>query len=209
MATVTVYDFPNIIPDSTNWGLRTMTQVFTSPISGDTQTVFLPGAKWSASLTFSNLTQNNARALMAFLVRLRGPGGRFWLYDHSQPTPRGTASTVGTYAQVNGADQTGDTINTKGWVGNQLNLLLPGDYFQIGDELKMVMETAVSNNTGLSTITFDPPIRNSPAANSNIIIEKPKCIMRLEDDGQISWDNSETILLSGLSFSCVEVFFNG
>lgn len=209
MATVPILDFPDIIPDVTEWALLTNTQIFTSPLSGDTQTVTMPGARWAASLTFDNLTPSTARELMAFLVKLKGPAGRFYLYDHTLPDPRGIAGTAGTYAMVDGANQVGDTIDTKGWTVSQSNMLLAGDYFQIGDELKMITETAASDSGGLSTLTFEPPIRNSPADSSNIILEKPMCVMRLIDDEQIRWSNAESILLSGITFACEEVFFNG
>ena len=187
----------------------TNTQIFSSPLSGDTQTVSLPGARWTSGLSFTNMTPNVARELMSFMVRLKGPAGRFYLYDHSLTTPRGSANTVGAYAVIDGALQKGNTINTKGWVSNQSNLLSPGDYIQIKDELKMVVETAFSSGAGVSTIKFDPPIRNSPVDLSNIILEKPMCIMRLVDDEQAGWNTVESILLSGIAFNCIEVFFNG
>lgn len=216
MAVVTIHDFPTtIIPDSTEWGLVTNTQIFTSPLSGDTQTVALPGARWAATLNFSNMTPSVARSFIAFLLKLKGPAGRFRLFDHSNPTTRGSGSTTGTYPAVSGANQVGNAILTSGWTPTSLNLLLPGDYFQIGEELKMITAAAQSNSGGLSTLEFDPPIRNAPADGSNIIIQKPTitqkptCVMRLIDDSQILWTNAETIILSGITIQCEEVFFNG
>ena len=72
-------------------------------------------------------------------------------------------------------------------------------------ELKMVVEGCSSNASGEAVITFEPPIRNSPADNASITITKPKTVMMLSDDEQINWTNAESILLSGLTFSFSEV----
>lgn len=209
MAVTTIHEFPSIIPDSTEWGLVTNTQIFTSPLSGDTQTVALPGARWVASLVFENMTPSVAREFMAFLLKLKGPAGRFRLHDHSNPTPRGVAATTGTYPLVEGVNQFGNQIYTKGWVSETGGQLLPGDYFQVGEELKMVTSSFYSNSSGKGSIEFEPPLRQTPIDSSNIILTEPTCVMRLSDDEQITWLNAESILLSGITISCTEVFFNG
>lgn len=182
MSTLT---FPTDIPiRRVEWSLRSRTQSFTSPLSGATQTVELPGAVWSATVVFENLTIAQARKLQAFLVRLRGQSGRFRLADPTLAAPQGTA--LGTPV-VSGAGQTGGTLYVSGMTANQTKAFAAGDYIGIGDELKMVVVDAASDGSGLATLTIEPPIRVSPANGSTVDTTAPTCIMRLVDDEQARW----------------------
>ena len=71
-----VKDFPSITADAESWSIISNTQGFTSDLNGATQTAVLPGARWSASLTFANRTGREARALQGFLAGLQGKIGR-------------------------------------------------------------------------------------------------------------------------------------
>lgn len=198
-----VLNFPAIVPKSSVFGLRSNTMAFTSPTNRDTRTRENPGAAWFAALEFatSELRRAEIRELMAFLVQLRGMSGRFYLHDHAHPTPLGTP---GGTPLVNGAGQTGNTLNTDGWTLST-RVLEKGDYFQVGDELKMMVAAADSNALGVATLTFEPPLRVSPADNAAIVHAQPKCVMRLASDDQAKWDTA-TPLRSSIVIDCVEAF---
>ncbi|WP_305047200.1 hypothetical protein [Geoalkalibacter sp.] len=177
--------FPQDIPVArAEWGLRSNTQTYRSPLSGATQTLELPGARWFARLTLPELTAAEWRTLAALLVGLRGQAGRVRLWDHGHPAPAGTALGV---PVVSGAGQTGVALATSGWQASQSGVLLPGDYVQVGDELKMVMTQVDSNGAGAATIQIEPPLRQSPAGGSLLVLTRPSCLMMLADDEQTRW----------------------
>jgi len=191
--------FPDVRIASLEWYLVSNTQTFTSPLSGVTQTLELPGAKWRASIGIKDLEAADSRVMSAFLVKLRGQSGRFSITDFRHPTPAGAASGTPVVA---GAGQTGNALLTSGWTPSTTGILLAGDYIQVGDELKMVVDDANSDATGAATLNIEPPLRNSPADASTIITDHPKCIMALENK-QVGWP-TRSPLLSSFTINCLE-----
>lgn len=181
---MSILTFPNITPNANNWGIQANSQTMQSELDGSVQTAALPGDKWADVLTFTNLFDvAKTRALIAFLASLRGESGRFYL---SPPGYKRAGSGAGS-PLVKGAAQTGLSIITDGWTASQTGVLLVGDYFQIGNELKMVTAGANSDPGGNATLYFTPPIRISPADNAAVVITKPTCIMKLKDNSQARW----------------------
>lgn len=185
------------------FGLQSNTQLHISPLSQTTQRVELPGARWSATYTLSTGKRADYAAIQAFLVQLRGAANTFYGYDPAAKTPRG----VGTGTPlVKGASQTGTSLLTDGWTAGQTGILKAGDYFQVGNELKMITADVNSDGSGNATLVFEPPLRDSPADNAPITVNTPTCVMRLVDDDQCMWDTDEGGFYS-ISFSAIESFF--
>lgn len=191
--------FPNISPDALDFGLIANTQSLRSELDGTVQTLGLPGDIWSATLTYTNRQGADARILRAFLASLRGQAGRFYL----SPPDYVRAGVGGGTPLVKGAAQVGSAIVTDGWPVSTAGVLLAGDYFQIGAELKMVTADASSDASGNCTISFVPPIRNSPADNSAVVIDSPKCTMMLSDGKQARWQVQAPVIYA-LSLACEE-----
>lgn len=162
-----------------DWSLVSNTQTFQSPLSGSVQTLEMPGARWRAAFTLSALEDVDSAALRAFLVQLRGQSGRFYLYNFARSAPAGVA--VGTPI-VSGAGQTGTTLVTSGWLNSITGILKAGDYFGVNGELKMVVADTNSNGAGVATITFEPPLRSSPANSAAITVSKPTAVFKLDED---------------------------
>ena len=182
---MTILTFPHTeisAPSRVSWRLVPRTQVFSSPLNGGEQTSEQPGARWEADITWAALTKAEVRRLRAFVVQLRGRAGRFYLFDFSHTTPAG----VGTGTPlVNGASQTGNSLITDGWTPSTTGILKAGDYFTLSSgELKMLTADADSDAGGNATLSFEPPIRVSPANNGAITLTRPPAVMRLVDDGQ-------------------------
>ena len=184
------------------FALISNTIMFTSPLNGTTQTLEFPGAKWGGLFTLPPMKRAVAAPWLSFFTQLRGAAGRFYGFDPNAKTPRGVASGS---PLVNGSSQTGVSLTTDAWPVSTTGLLLPGDYFQVGSELKMVTASVDSNGSGEATITFEPPLRASPSDNATIIYTNPTCVMRLVDDSQTGWDVDQ-LGLYGLSFTGVEAF---
>ena len=145
-----------IVPQSVAWHLEANTATFTSPLTGATQTVELPGARWVADFTLPTLRADQWRAWSAFIARLRGVSGRVYVPPFhaktgstvarsgisSAPTCDSTAETVdstdwtcdamafaslGT-PRVAGGDQSGSVLLTDGWAG-AAEVFNAGDFF--------------------------------------------------------------------------------
>lgn len=164
-------------PRAIDWSLQSNTVGFSSPLSGATQTVEFPGARWKVSFMVENLTEADAATLQAFLLRLRGRSGRFTLHNFARPAPRGTIAGT---PLVKGAGQTGTTLAIDGVTAG--TTLLAGDYFAVNGELKMVVADATADGTGQMTLTFEPPLRAAPADNAAITTDKPTATFMLTDD---------------------------
>jgi hypothetical protein len=79
-------------PSGLTFSLKPNTQSFQSPLTRATQTLEMPGARWVAVLTWSDLGALEIRALRAFLAQLRGRAGRLSLWDMAFETPAGIAT---------------------------------------------------------------------------------------------------------------------
>jgi hypothetical protein len=172
------------LPLTNEWQLRARTQHSISELDGTVQTVVLPGAFWRCTVSYPTLNSTRWRALEAFLASLEGAGGRFYFGPQQAKTPVGAA---GGTPLVNGASQTGSSLITDGWPASTA-ILKAGDYFHFDvstkRELKIVTADVSSNVSGQATISFKPPIRQSPSDNAAIVTSSPSCTMMMIDDEQ-------------------------
>ena len=200
MPTLTMPSTPGF--RASRFGLMANTQTFRSPLDGTVQTLELTGARWRANYELPPMKRVQAAAWTAFLTELLGSAGRFFGFDPDARSPRG--SGLGS-PLVNGAGQTGKSLIVDGWSELETGLLLPGDYFEVGGELKMATAPAVSDSSGEATLAFTPPLRASPADGAALTLVDPKVTMMLADDEQAFWD-ADRASLYGISFAGVEVF---
>lgn len=165
----------DIKPDAAQLGIAFNVQSFSSTLNGAKQFKELSGSRWAGSFTWSNRQGLDARTLKGQLQGLRGQIEDFRI---TPPDHEGLGTAAGS-GVVDGASQTGSSINTKGWDINQPILLEIGDYFEINGELKQVTLRASSDGLGDAVIQFQPPIRRSPTDSSAVITTDPKVTMRL------------------------------
>jgi hypothetical protein len=204
MTTLALPTLSRTAPSNILFSLIPNTMSFESPLNRAIQTLELPGARWQATFGWNNLSAADARILKAWLNKLSGMAGRFYLHDSSHATPAGTA--LGT-PLVKGASQTGRTLITDGWTANQTNLLVPGDYFSVGAQLFVITEPAASDGSGNATLTFEAPLRSSPADNAPLTTASPSCVMRLVDDMQDRFQfEPGAINVQTVTIECMEAF---
>jgi hypothetical protein len=181
---MTILSLPTLARANTSqctFGLQPNTQTFESPLNKTVQTYELPGARWLLTATWQNLNQADARIFKAWLAKLRGAAGRFYAYDMAHKTPSGNVTGSGT---VYGASQTGTSLVTAWGTSSISNWFLPGDYFSVNNELKIITAVISLDGSGHATLVFEPPLRSSPTDSSAIIIASPTAIFRLNDDKQ-------------------------
>lgn len=201
--------------------LKSNTQTFESPLNKAIQTYELPGARWSFTGTWENLTDLDARIIKGWLAKLRGAAGRFYMYDLQHPTPTGLAYGDGITGTYSGstltsswtvqtsltADNTHFTVDSTliDTTSTALTWFQPGDYIGVNGELKMVTDAAIGSGTGV-TLTVEPPFRTAPPAGSAITFIKPTCVMRLADDNQDRFEYSRNRNLTSVTLAGIEVF---
>lgn len=181
---MTILTWPAIVaPSKMSLYLRSNNVSHTSPFTGSTQTIVRPGSRFQADLTWETLSDEDRRTMAAFLARLNGQAGRFtWgppAYDR-----RGAATGT---PLVNGATQTGTTLNVDGWTSGGV-AMQTGDLLSfVGangrSELHMVVADATPSG-GATALTIAPQIRSSPADNAAVEIVAPVGVWKLLDDEQ-------------------------
>jgi hypothetical protein len=123
--------------------------------------------------------------------------------DPVNTQPRGVASGT---PLVDGAGQTGNQLNTKGWTPNITGILRAGDWVQLGtgatSRLYKVLDDVNSNANGEATLTLFPNLRSSPANNAALTISSPKGVWRLAAN-DVGYD-IQTGQFYGITLACVE-----
>lgn len=204
---MTTYAFPTLsrnAPSEMSWGMHSPSLVHTSPLSGQIQTIELPGARWVLSFSFRNLVAADRALLEAFLAKMRGQANRFTVHDLSKPEPlgtfRGSPTTQGTTLQ--GAT----SVTFTGGAGQAATTILTGDKFSFGGELKIATANATANGSGVITVNFEPPLRASVGASSAVTLVNPTALFMLSEP---SWElrpRAGRIGMADFDFEAVEVF---
>ena len=197
---MTTYAFPtSLTPSTSAWELVTNTRDIVSPLTGAVQSVARKGSRWKITLAFNNLSGEDRSVLQGFLVQLNGSEHRFTVSDHSKIT-RGGAG--GGTPVVDGASQTGNSINVSGATASVTNWLKAGDWLSIGSQLFMCTENTSSNGSGLVTVKVQPGIRTSPAddAAEDIALPVSGTFMLIKD---AQWSNRPGVF-SNITIEAIE-----
>lgn len=181
-----ILSFPSIqAPTDVSWVLRANTQVQTSPLNRATQTLQMPGAVWVATLTWSAMPEDDRRVLEAFIAKLGGRAGRFFLRPYHAPR---RATGTGT-PNMNGSIQTGSTISIKGW-GASAQAFKAGDFLSYPDAdgrhlLHIVTADSAATGLGFASVDIAPPVRRSVPDGTAVEVAAPVGTFRLvaDDDG--------------------------
>ena len=181
------------------FGLQRIVGRTASIFTGQVQTQEHQGRLWTAVLTLPPMERALAADWQAFLLKLRGSVGTFSMGDPDAVSARGQASGS---PQVKGAGQTGETLITDGWTADITGQLLPGDYFQVGTRMHMIVDQADSDALGESTLTFEPVLYESPADDAPLILTNPKAIFRMQTD--VARWNADRLHHYGMSFAASE-----
>ena len=164
-----------------------------SPFTGQEQVYRNQGEWWEGEINFIPSSRVNARLVQAFLAEMRGKFGTF-LYGDPDAIALGRMGVGGTVT-VNGAGQTGNTLVVDGMTISTNNILMAGDYFQLGtglsSRLYMATQPLNSNGSGQGTITFEPALRASPADNAAVTVTAPRGLFRLSENAA-QWDADQS-----------------
>jgi len=186
------------LPASMDFGIVTNTMISTSNLTGHTKRIEVPGARWRARLSYQDMTKDDARKLMAFLVLLKGPVNRAILRDWSLPVNQGI-STAG--KSISGFPSGANSFTLAG--GGTFTV---GDYFSIdttnyGRELKMV-----TGHPG--DVNFEPalrgPITYSEYEDLSLETVDPSGKFILTSDDQVYWNARGKIGITSMDVEFIE-----
>ena len=179
-----------------------------SPFTYKQQVVQHQGQRWEASVSIPPVRKDLAEAWIAFLISLKGPVGTFYLGDPNMATPRGTISAGALVTLASSASAGDETVAlTKSGGPEKSNVLLPGDYIQIGTDssrtLHKVLNTVNWDLNGAGTADIWPHIRGTVSSGTSVVHQSTTGKFRLTS-GLTSWsiNNASTY---GISFDAVEV----
>lgn len=107
---------------------------------------------------------------------------------------------------VNGAGQTGGTLNIDGCSPSVTGYLMPGDYIQLGSgattRLHKVLTQVNTDASGQATLDIWPDLRSSPADNAAVTLRNARGRFRLKEN--ITQWNINEMSTYGITFDCVE-----
>jgi hypothetical protein len=176
----------------------------TSPFTGQVQTFQWPGADmWKGTVTMPPMEQADADNWISFLMELRGMANAFQIGDPLKQTPRGIPSgtpVVDNSVAANAAAS--QSLGTSGWTASTTNLLMVGDYIQVGYRLHRVLDAVDSDADGNAVINIWPSLREVPTNGETLITSNTQGLFRLASNSR-TWSADETLTTS-LSFAIQE-----
>jgi hypothetical protein len=189
MATVTFPSSPK--PNSMSWRLVMPSQTNVSEWTGRRQTIASGRGWWECQLSLPPIVGTlNVNSWRSFIAKSRGRANDFQIPVDPTAQSASTATPL-----VNGAGQTGRTLNTDGWPLST-TVLVAGQYVTINNQLLQLTENVTSNGSGVATLTFEPPIRTSPADNAAIEYKNPFCLMYFVEEPTLSVETGYVYSLS-------------
>lgn len=154
-----------------------------SPFSFSQQVQEHPGEAWEIGFTLTLLNRAQAEEYNAFLLALAGRVGTFTMAVPGSETPRGVATGT---PLVNGAGQTGRTLNVDGFTPGVTGILKAGDWVQLGSgattRLYKVLADVNSNGSGQVSLDLAPKIITAPNDNDPLIVTNAKGLFRLKSN---------------------------
>ena len=196
-------DFPNIRIVRSKFGLKRNQAAFESEFSRKISIHCHAGGKtdrWEGLYTTPTLSLADVRVFRSFITQLKGQIGTFKAFNPDKKLPStyvqanltGDSTTVsaddttntvdsGSFpgaGKVNGASQSGRSLITKDWPASS-TVLKAGDHIQVETRFFMVTADVVSDVNGAVTINIEPPLRESPADNAQVVTKNPVLIARL------------------------------
>lgn len=183
---MTTYSYPTLSrsPNSMVVRLVSNTDSFRSPTTGAIQTVDRGGEHLAISVTYNSLETADRALLIGFLAKLNGQ-------QHRVTLPFFGVDNQGAFGGtpvVNGASQTGTTLDIRGGTDGVTGWIKAGDFFSFNSELKICTADANTSSAspggGTATISFSPRIRTSPSDGDSILTTAPTGVFMLASPTQ-------------------------
>lgn len=158
---------------------------FTSSFNGKRQVAKKAFDVWNFEGELVPLDPADAGSVKSFLMKLAGRVNTFKLKIAGSRYP------VSNYQGANGLSyspgQSGVGANFDGFPVNT-TILKEGDYFNIGNELKVATADSITNNNGELVVYFMPPLRSLTVNNVTVMtVTDPFLYLHAKDDDVARW----------------------
>lgn len=166
------YNYPTdriFIPRSIIWSFRDNARVFESQLSGAIQSTSVPGTRWACSLIFDNHLPEDRAQIEGFFSLIRRQN-RIVMHRLDRPKALGTINSGGVLLNSTLA-QFGSVAVLKNCGANKL--LKAGSMLGIGSQLFMTAFDAVSDGSGIMSVTLSVPSRLTHGADTAVVLDKP------------------------------------
>ena len=168
--------FPGTVRQIAERRLIGAVAVTTSPFTGQQQVQDWGGEWWQYGVECAVALDAEGRALSAFFAALGGPRQAFLFTETS------VSQTVGGTPVVNGAGQTGNTLNVSGLTPSVASFRA-GDFFSLGTDdttrLYQVTANVTADGSGNAAVLIVPKLRSSPANAAALEVVAPQVALRL------------------------------
>ena len=182
MTTYTWPDTRDAAPRSAQWRVvDNLQRSSESPLSGYTQTISMPGARWGWTLEFGDHRSDLRQEVEAFLLRLSGREHRVSLWDFKRRVPRGTCNLSGVTLGA-AAAQFATSLQLAGCGANKT--LVAGDWIGLATgQLVRVVANATANGAGVMSVEVRHMLRLAAASGSPVVLDKPTALYVRTESG--------------------------
>jgi len=175
--------FLSILTDSDVWLERRDFET-RSLFTKKRQVLSYPSAScWMVSVSFAPRTDTEAGEWRKFKMALRGRENWF---QCPMPQYFGPATGYSGAIKVDGASQTGFALNLKGMTPSAA-IFEAGDIFTVVDQCFVVSADLTADGSGEGQVTFDAPLRTSPADDADLEIAAPYFLCASTDSNTARW----------------------
>jgi hypothetical protein len=175
MTTITLPATPK--PQGMAWRLVQPAQNNISTWTGSRQVLPSGRGWWECQITLPPIVgTSNFNAWRSFTAKMRGAAN-----DVQIPVDPTAQSAIANTMSVNGAGQTGRTLNVDG-LPNSTTVLNAGQFVTVGNQLLQLTADVTTNGSGQATLSFEPALRAAPADNATVEFKNPYCLMYLVED---------------------------
>ena len=146
-----------------------------SPLSGDVQSVSIPGDRFRARITIPAQSYAERAQLEGFFASLRCSqtfsANRLQCWHLARPTPRGTISGSPTVQAI--AAQLATTVSIQTTAGVTL---LRGDMIGFPNQTCIVTADATANGSGVMSVSIAAPLRSALSVSDAVTLSQPKML---------------------------------
>lgn len=165
------------VPAKIDWSIDQPAQVNRGEFTAKRRVALLSAApRWFAQVTLPPiLGEDRVFDWRAFVVDLDGVANTFRLVAvERDQLPAGVA------VSVDGAEQGGLQLATKGWGAPGLKLKR-GQFVTVGDQLLMLRAPVIADETGRAVLSIKPYLRLSPADGAPLEVRRPYAVMAMSE----------------------------
>jgi hypothetical protein len=199
---MSVIVFPSSLKvESSTWSQTRLDLAFDSVFGS--QGVEVSPPLWDVVISSPEMLEQESGEWQSLLMQLRGQTNQLELWNHGRSTPRGTMRGTMT---LNIAAAQGDVVLSIIAATETAKTLKAGDLLGIGSattkQVVMVTADAISDGSGIISVTIEPPLRNSHLIAAVVTWNKPTILFRRKQS-QATWDY-KNVLASGFSLDLIE-----